>query len=209
MPDLGILIVTLKRRRPYMARLMRRLEPQLSERVEVFTLEDEGAESIGVKRQRLLTSEHVSPCRWTCFIDDDDLVSEDYCASILGALDQDPDVVGFRLRYYEDGRPRGTSVHSLEHNPYKRWATARHPRTREQIHYRTPNHLNPVRLEMARAVGFPDRQSGEDAEFSRGLYKKFPQMKEVFIDKHLYSYYYRTPRLRKESEDLQIEDVPC
>jgi hypothetical protein len=205
--DLGILIVTLKRRRPYLARLMRRLAPQLTSRVEVFTLEDEGAETIGTKRQRLLDSELVSACTWTCFVDDDDLVSTDYVPRILGALDENPDVVGFKLRFYEDGKLRGQAIHSLDRNPYKRSVEAPSPRNEPRLYYRIPNHLNPVRLEMARAAGFPDRNHGEDASFSRELYKKFPNMREVFIDSFIYEYFYRSPRRRKESEELIVEDV--
>jgi hypothetical protein len=50
---------------------------------------------------------------------------------------------------------------------------------------------------------------GEDAQFSRELYRKFPDMREAFVDEFIYEYYYRSPRRRRESEDLQVEDVQC
>jgi hypothetical protein len=201
--DLGILIVTMEQRKPYLARLMRVLEPQLNDRVDVLTLD--GAGMIGEKRQRLLES---CDARWCCSVDDDDLVAPNYVSAILTRLDKDPDVVGFRLRYFHDGQLRGKSYHSVVANPHKKWktvVTSRRPH--EVTHYRTPNHLNPVRREMALAVGFKPLNSGEDHDFSDRLYRKFPAMREEFIDEFLYTYLYRSPHRRKESASMIVEDV--
>lgn len=221
MIDLGIFVVTLKRRRPFFARLMRRLEPQLNARVAIYTLEDEGRETIGAKRQRML--EESPDCRLVCFVDDDDLVAPTYCADILDAMDgkavgpegiacEDPDVVGFRLNYFEESRGkfelRGKSYHSLVANPYKGWKSVRtSTRPHELIHYRTPNHLNPVRMDWAREIGFKPLQSGEDADFSQRLKESYPHMREAFIDKVEYEYLYRHPHRRKEGEEVKVEDV--
>lgn len=199
--DLAILIVTLKRRRMFLERLMRRLRPQLGLRVEVYTLSDEGAEKIGEKRQRLL-EKATEP--YVCFVDDDDLVSDDYVSCILRALDEKPDVVGFRLRYYEDGKLRGLSLHSLQ---CKKWETQTN-NGGVHLHFRTPNHLNPVRRELALAIGYPPKNNGEDSDYSERLYKRFGQtMKEAFIDKFLYQYYYRSPQLRVEAETLAVPEI--
>lgn len=216
-PDLAILIVTLKRRRPYLARLMRRLEPQLSERVVVLTLEDEGAETIGFKRQRMIDSEPARAAKFVAFVDDDDLVAPTYCADVLAAVDQGADVVGFWTRYYADGRLGGDGLLSMGCGG---WTTVRDSKTGSVIHKRWPNHLSPVRSEYAREIGYPSLMSGEDADYSMRLVKRFPNMREVFIGeidcpaeqrRHEYFYYYRTPRLRKESEDMEVADpaVPC
>lgn len=178
---------------------MRRLEPQLSSRVAIYTLEDTGVETIGTKRQRMLDA--VKHEKYLCFIDDDDLVSEDYCASILKALDSKPDVVGFRLRYFVDGVLDGTSIISAR---CKCWSSERQGAL--TLHYRTPNHLSPVRTEMAKEIGFKGLQTGEDADYSNRLYERYPDMREAFIDEHLYDYFYRTPKKRLEREDLVIPD---
>lgn len=197
----AICVVTLRRRRQFFARLMRGLAPQLTARVSLYTLEDEGAEKIGEKRQRMLEAAREP---FVCFVDDDDVVSDDYVASILGALDEGPDVVGFRLRYYEDGRLRGLSITSLA---CREWSEDR-PRPGDGliVHYRTPNHLNPVRREIALAVGFKPMQTGEDADYSHRLFKMFPDMRERFVDKYLYDYLYRTPQRRAEGEHLVVPD---
>ena len=197
--DLAILVVTLVRRRQFFARLMRRLEPQLSNRVAVYTLEDGGAEKIGEKRQRMIESVTEPYC---CFIDDDDLVATSYCADILGALDTDPDVVGFRLRYFEDGILRGRSITSVT---AKKWETIHRP-DGMQFHLRTPNHLNPVRREMAQSVGYKPMMAGEDADYSFRLFKMYPNMREAFIDKFLYTYFYRSPQKRVESPQIEVPD---
>jgi hypothetical protein len=209
--DLAIGIVTLVRRRPFYARLMRRLQPQVDAsggRVCVYALEDSGAEKIGEKRQRLLESVAQQGHAYFCFIDDDDLVSTDYVTSVCEALDTDPDVVGFRHLYYEDGKLAGRSMTSV---------TCRNWRTEMQkdgtaLHYRTPNHLNPVRTEMALDIGYKPMQAGEDADYSDRLYAKYlsrPETKEVFIDKVLYQYFYRTPARRVEGEHLAEPEIPA
>ncbi len=196
--ELAILIVTLERRRQFFARLMRRLQPQLSSRVNVYALEDAGAEKIGEKRQRMIESVKEP---YLCFVDDDDDVAPDYCSSISKALKKKPDVVGFRLRYFEDGDLKGKSLHSVK---AKEWKTEKDGWM--DMHYRTPNHLNPLRTDLALEIGFKPLQTGEDSDFSIRLFAAHPDMKEVFVDKYLYSYHYRTPQIRAESEHLPVPD---
>lgn len=205
--DLAICVVTLVRRRPFFARLMRRLQPQVDAadgRVAVYALEDSGAESIGAKRQRMLESAGESGERWFCFIDDDDLVSVDYVPSILEALDKDPDVVGFRHLYYEDGKFKGRSMTSVR---CKNWRTEMQP-DGTALHFRTPNHLNPVRTPMALSIGYKPMQAGEDADYSDRLFKQYPNMREEFIDRVMYLYYYRTPQYRVEGRNLPEPEMP-
>lgn len=198
--DWAILIVTLKRRRQFFARLMRHLEPQVSPKVNIYTLEDGGVEKIGTKRQRMIEAVKEP---YLSFVDDDDVVAPTFCKDILSAISKGPDVVGFRLRYYEDGELRGTSMHSMQ---AKKWDTVYEP-GKLAMHYRHPNHLNPVRTENALAAGFPPLDSGEDYEYSCRLLKLFPNMTEEFIDKELYHYFYRSPMFRAEGENLEVADV--
>lgn len=165
---------------------MRRLEPQLSDAVGVYTLEDEGAETTGRKRQRLIEE---TDAEFVAHVDDDDLVAPTYVGDILGAIKQGADVVGFKVRCYEDGGLSGFAVHSLAND---RWSEQR--LENGMVHYtRTPNHLNPIRRNIALQVGFPSETVGEDADYARRLYAGFGKtMKEVFLDKCLYDYFQRT-----------------
>jgi hypothetical protein len=56
-----------------------------------------------------------------------------------------------------------------------------------QFHYRTPNHLNPGAAEMARSIGYKPMMAGEDADYSFRLFETYPDMREAFIDKFLYT----------------------
>lgn len=156
--------------------------------VEILLLSDCGQWSIGRKRQYLLEQ---SRAEWVSFFDDDDLPSLDYCRRIMEAIGgkDAPDVMGFRLRYYEDGTLCGSAIHS-----YRAAEIATPPEIPAWCHRqeRLPNHLNPVRRAMALKAGFPDLNHGEDAEYARRLAALNPR--EAFIDAFLYEYHFRSDR---------------
>ncbi len=74
------------------------------------------------------------------------------------------DVIGIEgvLRYKDkDGNDHAEPFfHSIK---YDKWYS------KDSKHYRTCNHLNPVRRELALKVGFPDIMSGEDHNYSTRL----------------------------------------
>jgi hypothetical protein len=170
--------------------LLAALRPQLPAGAEIMALADKGESSIGAKRNFLLAS---ASAPWVSFHDDDDLPSSDYCARIMSVINgpgaQAVDVVGFRLKYYEDDRLSGTAIHS-----YRAAQIAIPSSIPEWCHRqeRIPNHLNPVRREFALAAGFPETNHGEDADYARALERLAPR--EEFIDAFLYHYYFRHRR---------------
>ncbi len=163
---------------------------QFRDQVELIILADDGEKSTGSKRNRGLEMAGLSD--YVAAIDDDDLVSESYVVKTLEALKSDPDCVGWRMKRFSNGTPIGEGIHSIECKKY--WTEQRPDGSR--IYHRTPNHLNPIRTELARKVGFPDQSVAEDHVFAAQI---FPHLKsEVFIDDYLYSYFYRTPLNREE-----------
>lgn len=144
---------------------------------------DNGQRTIGDKRQMCL--EHAT-AEFVSFVDDDDLVSPSYVSDALGSMGDDVDVIGFRLRYFEDGVQSGVAIHSYSA------ASVRVDFTRAQRGWRRydrlPNHLNPVRLEIARKAGFPPLRFGEDGAYAKLLKKLKPR--ERYIDAPLYDYLY-------------------
>ena len=69
---LSLLIVSLRERRELLNRLLSVLYPQLTDQVELLICTTGKGETTGSKRNRLL----ASACgKYTCFIDDDDLVA--------------------------------------------------------------------------------------------------------------------------------------
>lgn len=184
--QLSLLVPSLECRNDFLQRLLDRLNPQLRPGVELLLDVDRGQSSIGTKRNRLVAKANG---RYVAFIDDDDLVSPDYVTCVLDALSCDPDTVGFRLVRFVDGVRKDVAIHSLR---FPAWKTV--SVKQRAIHIRTPNHLNPTKVELARSVSYLEIDHGEDSDYSmrvRTLLKS-----ECFVDRELYEYYYRSPENR-------------
>lgn len=180
MKKLSILIPTIASRAHLLNRLLACLLPQRTDEVEVIVMSDDGEEPIGRKRNRLLAQ---SQGAWVVFVDDDDLVSPQYVARILKALELNPDCVGFWVNRYVNGVLGGGACHSLRYSKY-----ATRDDGDELIFERTPNHLNPIRREIALKAGFPEKNWGEDSDYAKRVYPLLES--EVFIDEPLYDYLY-------------------
>lgn len=188
--DLSILICSLTRREKLLLRLANCLKPQLCERVEVLVSADNGEITIGEKRNNLLKS---STGKYVAFVDDDDMVSDRYVELILNAIDKDPDVIGMHLLMYYDKHLAGLTYHSTQ---YKTWSDRKsNVDERLAFYYRNPNHLNPIKRELALEIGFPHQNMSEDDLYSQCLQKAFDKMdhvSEIFIHEPIYYYLVRT-----------------
>lgn len=141
--------------------------------VEVLYNGDNGELTVGKKRNALLAQ---ASGRYVAFVDDDDDVSDDYVDSILAAVNEGPDCVGI------DGMlclKQGNIMfrHSIE---YQGWYNG------VDAFYRTPNHLNPVKREIALEVLFPEISNGEDRVYSDTLRRRLKT--EIYIDHPIYFY---------------------
>lgn len=182
MIDLSILVCSIDTRKHYLRRLLDVLEPQLNDRVELKIACDDGDVPIGKKRNDLVKEARG---RWICAVDDDDYVVPDYVKSIQCALDLDPDVVGFNTQVNIDGRFDCMAYITMRNPGY---TTERVGRAKQ--HIRTPNHLCPIRSKFVKATRFPEINHGEDTEFAMRVRKLLTS--EVYIDRTLYVYDYRT-----------------
>lgn len=183
---LSLLVCSLENREQYLNRLISILQPQLNEYtdVEMRIFLDDGRHSIGAKRNSLLMSANGE---YVCFIDDDDIVSNNYVQLIMNAIESSPDVVGIHLLHYEDGIHKGLTYHSLK---YDHWWDEQNPDNSSlRNYYRNPNHLNPVRKELALRAMFPDINMGEDKSYSMRLLKYLHT--EEYIDSPIYTYLFR------------------
>ncbi len=178
-PVLSILICHLTERKELLDRLLKCLEPQIYRRpVEILIEEDQRQMKTGEKRNRLLDrarGENV------CFADDDDMLSDQFIYRILKALDENPGVDCCSLlgELHRKGSKVRQFSHSLKNGPV--W------REEKTIYLRGPNHLNVVRRDLAIQAGFPEKNIGEDHEFSKRL---FPLLKtEAEIKDNLYIYF--------------------
>jgi hypothetical protein len=181
----SILILSLYKRKDYLDRLKSYLEPQLSDSIEVLYNIDGGEKSVGQKRNELLeeaTGDYIA------FVDDDDIISNDYVSKILKALKTEPDVIGIHLLHKEDGILRGLTYHSLKYDHW--WDEVNKDNPALKNYYRNPNHLNPIKREYAIQVGFPQINVGEDRWYSENILKFLKT--EEYIESPIYEYLVRT-----------------
>lgn len=188
-PTWTILIPTISERTHLLDRLLDRLLPQLNAyagAVRVLAWHNNGSPELGTIRDRLIAdagSEYVS------FVDDDDLVSEDYVGTIMGALAENPDHVGFKLEFTAAAHGGGVAgreivEHSLVHG---RWA-----RNREGVLVRDFTHVDPIRRTIAMNGSFVVRRPGraEDRHWVKQVRPWLTGGREVYVDRVLYHYLY-------------------
>ncbi|MFA6087475.1 glycosyltransferase [Mucilaginibacter sp.] len=132
--------------------------------------------NIGTKRNKLLER---ATGKYIVFVDDDDEVAPNYLKQICSATLQDADCIGISGLITTDSRNHRQWHISKE---YRSWYE------RNGVYYRTPNHISPVKRELALQAGFPEISFGEDHGYSMRL---LPLLKsEVTIPGNLYFYKY-------------------
>ena len=178
-----ILIASLWSRTDSLIKLLETLEPQLSEDAQVIVARDNATEPIGTKRQRLLEASDASYCN---FVDDDDMVSDNYVGAITIALLSQPDVVNFRVAYSIDGVPQDSVVHSLDK---KRGGYKKDGVPGRLIGAFT--HLSPMKRDIARSAKF-EGDYGEDGRWSTAIDETGLVKSEAFINEILYHYRWST-----------------
>jgi hypothetical protein len=178
--QLSIMIVSLRERGRLLSRLLEVLTPQLTDEAELLLTVTGKGETTGSKRNRLMGS---AAGRFRCFIDDDDLVAEDYVARILEAIRQNPkaDCIGFAgtLRTPSD------KIFPVRYTVANRNRMGRFGDSFECF----VGHITPIRADILEAVRFEDRTFGEDSRFCQLI---MPHCREeVYIDKPMYHYLLR------------------
>lgn len=176
---LSILIATTSARKHMLTPLLNSLVSQRTEAVEILVDSDE-LTCIGRKRNDLLDA---AKGEYVVFVDDDDKIPNFYVSEILKALGSRPDCVGINGTISTNGWD------------FKKWYISREYADWSEdgdVYYRTPNHISPVRRELALQVRFPELVHGEDLVYSQGL---LPLLKtEVKIEEPIYYYDFRHPK---------------
>ena len=170
---LSILICSLENRKKSSQKLMAVLKEQATNEIEILVQIDKGQITTGEKRNQLL---EAASGQYIAFIDDDDMVPDDYVSKILKAIKESPDCCGIKGQM-TNRKGKFIFVHSIQ---FKSWFT------KNNIYYRCPNHLSPVKRELAIATGFLGIRTGEDKDYSERLLPKLQT--EEFILGILYYY---------------------
>ena len=178
-PRWSILVPTVVDRPELFNRLAERLAPQLNDEIEVVVFWNNYERQIGQLRQMLLEEARGT---YVNFLDDDDLVTEDYCETILPLLDG-VDYIGFMVDFYQNGRHINKPViHSLKNIGWYEDATG---------FYRRGVHTNPVKKQIA-LMGRYDLSDYKDGRPEEIHYANAvdPILKtEHFVNRPLHLYY--------------------
>jgi GT2 family glycosyltransferase len=176
---LSILICTLEERKyTFLNRLLDILNPQVKNKnVELVILSDNGEKRIGSKRNEAIKK---SKGEYICFIDDDDLVSEDYVDLILNKIaKENSDVIVFDAKISFDGINPKLVKYGVEFDYCEK----------SESYYRHPNHLM-VHKKSNIIELFLDVRTGEDDEWAKRRLMSIKSQSR--IEKVLYFYDYRT-----------------
>ena len=176
---LSILIPTLPKRHEMFNSLMAELKRQATPSVEILS-NNATDMTIGAKRNALLNQ---AKGEYVCFIDDDDVVPEHYVYSVLSAIQHNPDCCSLNGVITTDGKNPKRFVHSIQ---YGSWFE------QDDVYYRPPNHLNTIKASIAKQFSFPEKNFGEDMDWSMAISRSGILQKEQVIDETIYYYRYIT-----------------
>jgi len=184
-PILSILICTLPKRAKMLEDLINSLNDSVKYNVEIL-YDNTVNITTGEKRNNLI---HKAKGKYISFIDDDDKVSKNYIKRITEiAISIKPDVIGLTGIMTTNGSTPKKFKHSLQ---YDGWYE------KNEIFYRYPNHLNPIKKDIALKILYPEKTIAEDRDYSHRLYKylKENNCTEFYIDDEpMYYYLYTTKK---------------
>lgn len=186
MTRFDILIPAIPHRHERLCALLEHLDRQMQPGAAAIIYRDNLEASYGDKSQALL---EASRADYVAFLDDDDWVAPfgddpaapSYISSVLAALEEDPDYVGFPERYTVDGRDQPLIVHSLEDR-----GPAYAGCQRTDI-----VHKNPLRRELA-LLGRWEGGWGADSVWGAQVRASGRVRAEVFIGEPMYHYNFWT-----------------
>jgi hypothetical protein len=174
-----ILIAHMPHRHAKLIELLDVLAAQMAPGVEVVIYTDNLENSYPAKLQALADA---ATADYTSHLSNDDSVAPDFVPRILHAMKHDdPDYIGFRVRYTEAGVPQMPVIHSTLHADG--WHDMPHLLLRDFMYF------NPIRRTLAERVRF--RGPFCDVEWAEDLRAMGP-VPETFIDAELL-YYRRDP----------------
>ena len=158
----------------YFTKLLDVLLAQDVSGVEILWLGDNKKRSVGEKRNNLLD---IANGEYVTFIDDDDMVANDYVSELLRAIKGGADVINFQVM---------CSVNGGEYKRVDYDATFKRDSDHADHYKRIPNHLMCTKRVLAQTARFPEISMSEDAQYAKKLMLLIKS--QTFINKPLYYY---------------------
>jgi len=190
--DLSILILSIPSRFDKLNNLLQILDSQITnDRVEVLTLVDNKSFHIYEKRNELLD---MSRGKYTCFLDDDDSVSDDYVPTILNSIDNNPtDVICFKQHCDYNGHHFDVYF-DINHRCDPMDPLVRNGNGYNDI-MRPPFHMCPFSSKISKSEKFREKYSsgGQSCEDADWLLRLYPKVKsQTILNKALHYYHYNS-----------------
>jgi glycosyltransferase involved in cell wall biosynthesis len=185
-PKLSILICHKPGREHFLSRLKQRIWPQLGDDAEMVIHDGIGM-PIGQKRNELLQG---AEGEYVCFIDDDDLVSENYVQLLMEGIDKGVDCCSLKGIITEDGKRPQVFEHSIQYKEYRTVGGEDNTSPGFVRYERYPNHLNCIKASIAKQFRFPELNHGEDTEWATQIHKSGLLKVEHYIPEVIYYYEY-------------------
>lgn len=193
---IAILIAHLPERAHLLARVLSQLDEQRAGKdVKVFI--DHSTEyTTGQKRNRLLVKAEAERANYIAFIDDDDLIGPNYIKLSLECEASGMDCMELWGQYWENNVKHPPFHHSIK---YDRWFQD------AKAYYRTPNHLNLVKLSLLKDIRFKNLTIGEDGNYSIDL-QKAGVLKTMYPVNEIIYYYFAGGRRDRDKEPQMALD---
>lgn len=173
------MICSIPHRDVTMCELLGELDTQMQPGVGVIAFRDNLEKQYGDKIAGMIAHSRAD---YVSCIDDDDSVAPDFVRRIMGALEEKPDYVGFRVRFTSDGDPQKPVEHSLRHGVWE---------TRDDVIVRDITQFNPIRRELAQ-LGYWGGGYAAECRWADGVRETGRCTKEVYIPEEMYYYRHRT-----------------
>lgn len=178
---LSILICTVVGREKSYENLLNELVKQIANnnlhgQVEILTEKDDCKITVGTKRNIL---KNKASGEYICFIDDDDMVSEDYLSEIFIATESNPEIITFQVQRYKNENLDEVYIPNVHIGNLK---------SGNITFIQNLLHLCPHKKYLADKINFTDKNFAEDFDYSMALAKLNPR--DFKIDKILYLYYF-------------------
>lgn len=183
---LSILIPSLISRKKTSDEIRNELQKQIirnlaDDKVEVLMLVDNGEIRTGEKRNKLI---EMASGKYIVFVDDDDMVSDNYIELMLKAADKDPDVIPINGYMTTNGS---------NHTPWEMGLGmgyhAEH-RNGQLTYIRFPNHIAAMKREKIKDFQFLPINRGEDYEWAKRINDAKVLQTEERITEQVYHYKY-------------------
>ena len=180
----SILILTLPGRKHYLTRLLYFLKDYVTKDIEIL-IDDRIELTVGEKRTDLIKK---SNGKYFSFIDDDDMVTDDYVGRILEAITKNPDVITMQ------GWMTTNGINRVD------WVIKLNERYEERIdngvakYFRYPNHLCVFKKELVGHLRFMSINAGEDYEWATRIKEMGLLKNEIHIEEKIYHYDFKTKK---------------